>query len=89
MAWVTLSKGGIPPAMSRMICTTVSTTYIRYKICAVSLMRGMSLPTMGPGISARIMWMERPVSVGTMAMMSTRTPMPPIQWVKLRQNSSP
>ena len=56
---------------------------------AVSLARGRSLPTTGPGISARRMCMERSFAPGTMAITNTSTPMPPTQWVKLRQNSRP
>ena len=47
------------------------------------------MPTTGPGISARMMWMDRSDTLGRMAMTKTRTPMPPTQWVKLRQNSKP
>ena len=43
---------------------------------------------MGPGISARRICILRPDLDGTIAMMSTSTPIPPIQWVKLRQNMS-
>jgi len=56
----------------------------------VSLMRLTSFPTAGPGISARSMcipWPSPPI--GRMAMTNTRTPMPPTQWVKLRQNRMP
>ena len=41
----------------------------------------------GPGISARRTWMVRLERFGMMATIRTRTPMPPIQCVKLRQNS--
>ena len=41
----------------------------------------------GPGISARSTWMVRPERLGITATISTSTPMPPIQWVKLRQKS--
>ena len=44
---------------------------------------------MGPGISARMTCIELPDSVGIIAIMSTSTPMPPIQCVKLRQKSIP
>ena len=46
---------------------------------------GTSLPTDGPGLSARIRFMLEPPPMGMMARMKTRTPMPPIQCVKLRQ----
>ena len=55
---------------------------------AVSRVRGVSLPFTGPGISALRMFMERSVLPESMVM-NTSTPMPPTQWVKLRQNSSP
>ena len=55
----------------------------------MSRIRGTSLPTIGPGISARIMCIDLPDSVGTIAIISTSTPMPPIQCVKLRQKSIP
>ena len=50
---------------------------------------GTSLPTMGPGISALRIFMERLGSFSAMMVTSTRTPMPPTQWVKLRQNRLP
>ena len=49
---------------------------------------GTSLPTEGPGLSARIRFMLEPPLNGMTASRKTRTPMPPIQWVKLRQNSA-
>ena len=55
----------------------------------MSLMRLTSLPAVGPGISARRMCMECPSLMGRMAMTNTSTPMPPTQWVKLRQNRLP
>ena len=54
----------------------------------MSLDLGASLSTVGPGISALRMLMERSVvfiSITT----NTRMPMPPIQWVKLRQKIIP
>ena len=52
-------------------------------------MRGTSLPTCGPGTSARIMCMLRSSESGSTAMMNTSTPMPPIQCDRLRQSSEP
>ena len=54
-------------------------------------MVGDTLPTSGPGLSAlsRCMLSPLPFERGMMAMTNTSTPMPPIQWVKLRQNRSP
>ena len=46
------------------------------------------MPFTGPGISALRMFMERSLLPESMVM-NTSTPMPPTQWVKLRQNSSP
>ena len=43
----------------------------------------------GPGDSARIRWIDRAPIFEISASVSTSTPMPPTQWVKLRQNSSP
>ena len=45
------------------------------------------METEGPGLSARIMCMFCPPESGRNAIMKTNTPMPPIQCVKLRQNS--
>ena len=58
-----------------------------YKIRAVYRSFGTNLPTDGPGLSARIRLMcDAPLS-GITARRNTRTPIPPIQWVKLLQNS--
>jgi len=48
---------------------------------------GTSFPTDGPGLSARIRLMFEPPLSGTMASRNTRTPMPPIQCVKLLHKS--
>ena len=60
-----------------------------YRILAVDCTFGTSLSTCGPGLSAfiRLTW-EPPVR-GSRESRNTRTPMPPIQWVKLRQNRMP
>ena len=60
-----------------------------YRILAVDCTLGTSLSTCGPGLSAfiRLTW-EPPVS-GSSESRNTSTPMPPIQWVKLRQNKMP
>ena len=60
-----------------------------YKIFALSLNLLEILPTVGPGISARIRCMARPSVMGSTAMANTSTPMPPTQWEKLRQYSVP
>ena len=60
-----------------------------YKILAVSLIRLTSLPTVGPGTSARIRCMPRPSVMGRMAMAKTSTPIPPTQWERLRQKRRP
>ena len=50
---------------------------------------GTILLRVGPGLSARTRWEVRPPILGSRARVSTSTPMPPIQWVKLRQNMIP
>ena len=62
--------------------------YSRYRILAVSLDLGASLSTVGPGISALRMLMDRS-GVFSSITTNTRMPMPPIQWVKLRQKIIP
>lgn len=54
---------------------------------AVFRTRGTNLDTSGPGLSAfiRFIWVP-PLFVGISIRMNTSTPMPPIQWEKLRQN---
>ena len=47
---------------------------------------GTSFPTDGPGLSARMRFMVLPPVMGSTARINTITPIPPIQWVKLRQN---
>ena len=59
---------------------------MRYRIFAVERTRGTSLPTDGPGLSARMSCMWEPPVMGSTASRNTSTPMPPIQWVRLRQN---
>ena len=59
---------------------------MKYRMRAVCRARGTSLPTVGPGTSARMMCIERSPLMGMTAMRNTSTPMPPIQCVKLRQN---
>ena len=56
---------------------------------AVLRMRGTSLPTVGPGTSARMMCIDRLPAIGRMAMMNTSMPMPPIQCANRRQNCAP
>ena len=51
--------------------------------------RGISLLFTGPGLSARIRWLELIPRKGSRAAVSTSTPIPPSQWVKDRQNSRP
>ena len=50
---------------------------------------GTSLLTMGPGDSAFMTWRVRPPREGRRAMVRTRMPMPPSQWVKERQKRMP
>ena len=57
-------------------------------MAAVLRILGTSLPTLGPGLSARSRCMVKPLPrspLGTMASRNTSTPMPPTQWLKLRQ----
>ena len=49
---------------------------------------GTILLTVGPGLSARSRWLAWP-PIFTSDSMNTRMPMPPNQWVKLRQKSIP
>ena len=57
-----------------------------YRMAAVFRILGTSLPTLGPGLSARSRCMVKPVPpLGTIASRNTRTPIPPTQWLKLRQ----
>ena len=61
-------------------------------MAAVCRILGTSLPTLGPGLSARSRCMVKPLPLsvlGTMASRNTRTPMPPTQWLKLRQYMMP
>ena len=51
---------------------------------AVVLTLGTSFETEGPGLSAFIMCIFPPPLSGMNAMIKTRTPIPPTQWVKLR-----
>ena len=86
-AVIRASYQGRPTRRSKIVCTTVSTRYMAYRILAVSRILLEILPTEGPGDSARIKCMARPSLTGRTAMVNTSTPMPPTQWVKLRQNS--
>ena len=74
-----------------MVSSSVRNMYIAYRTIAVVRILGTSLPTTGPGISARSMCIARPESesVGASAMRRVRTPMPPIQCVRERQNCIP
>ena len=85
-AVVRASNTGIPPHSKNTISVTVITKYMIYNIRAVWRILGTSLPTDGPGLSAFIKFMLEPPDKGTTASKNTRTPIPPIQWVKLRQN---
>ena len=67
---------------------TESAIYNAYKIIAVVFSRETSLEIVGPGTSARMMCIVCSLFFGKKAKTNTSTPMPPIQCVKLRQNSS-
>ena len=60
-----------------------------YRINAVCRTRATSLPQVGPGTSAFIIYKVWAPDLGSTASTNTSTPMPPTQWVKLRQNSIP
>lgn len=84
----TESNSGMPPRSSRTICTTVIAIYISYKSFADFCMRGTSFAAIGPGNSARSRNIEPPSrATGAIASRKTRTPIPPIQLVMLRQSS--
>ena len=83
------SYSGMPPASRNTTSNMLITTYIPYSIMALCLALGTSLPTTGPGTSARIICILRSSARGSTAIINTSTPMPPTQLVKLRQNSSP
>ena len=58
-----------------------------YRYFAVARLRGTSLDTDGPVLSERIRWISPPpLESDWVIITNTRTPMPPTQWVKLRQN---
>ena len=52
-------------------------------------MRGVKRSVWGPGASARSNCMPPTPSKGRIATANTNIPMPPNQWVKLRQNRIP
>ena len=56
---------------------------------AVSVILGCSLSALGPGASAAKSCIPPIPKRGNMAIAKTIIPMPPIQWVKLRQNKTP
>ena len=60
-----------------------------YRILEVWEERGTSLLMMGPGDSAFMTWRVRAPREGKRAMVRTRMPMPPSQWVKERQKRMP
>ena len=55
-----------------------------YRIRALDLTFGTRRLTEGPGLSAFMRFMRLPPVIGSRMSRKTRTPMPPIQWVKLR-----
>ncbi len=56
---------------------------------AVSVIRGCSLSPPGPGASAAKSCIPPIPNNGKMAIARTMIPIPPIQWVILRQNKTP
>ena len=86
----TASNKGMSPRSRKITSSTVSRIYIRYRIVAVFRIFGTSLPTLGPGLSARSRCMVKPLPpVEDMASRNTSTPMPPSQWLKLLQYRIP
>ena len=79
------SNRDIPDKRSTAICIMVIPKYIMYSILAESPSLGTSLPTSGPGDSDLIRCMFCAPVMGSTASMKTKTPIPPIQWVKLLQ----
>ena len=67
----------------------VNTKYIAYKILAVYLAFGTSLSASGPGTSALIKCIESSSSRDVSTITKTRTPIPPIQCVRLLQKDIP
>ena len=83
------SKSGIPDKRKTTIMIIVITKYILYKAFAVSATLGTILDTSGPGDSAFIISILYPPPSGKTVRTRTRTPIPPIQWEKERQNNRP
>ena len=83
---VRASNTGILPMSNSRTSSIVIPKYIRYRSRAVCRTFGTSLPTEGPGLSARMRLIWEPPLSGIIARRNTRTPIPPIQCVKLRQN---
>ena len=75
----------MPTCHSAPVQATVSSTYTSHRPLAVSAMRGVSADSfIGPGVSARKIWRPPMPSSGSTATISTMTPMPPIQCMKVR-----
>ena len=89
IAVISVSNRGRSARSSRTICISVITKYIIYSIFADSRILGTNLPGVGPGLSALKICTVEPFILGITASTKTRTPMPPIQWVKLRQKIRP
>ena len=78
------SNTGIFARRSIMNSIRESPRYIIYNILAVCFTLGTSFPTDGPGLSALIRLILEPPLNGTMAIINTSTPIPPIQCEKHR-----
>ena len=87
--WISASYRFIPASSRQTVWARDSKIYSRYSTFAESPILGISLEKVGPGLSARARCAVRPDSLGRIATVSTSTPMPPIQWVNDRQNSTP
>ncbi len=87
--WHNASNRFIPPSISNPASTTVNSIYTPQRILAVWVMRGVSLSATGPGTSALKSCIPPTPRKGRIARDSTMIPIPPIQWVRLRQNRIP
>ena len=75
--------------ISSRVSRSVSSRYTFQSVLAVWRMRGVILSGVGPGISALYNWVPPMPVMGRMARERTMMPMPPSQWLRLRQNSRP
>ena len=86
-AVVIASKNGILAINKHITSIVVNTKYIEHIISAVFLTLGTNFPTFGPVLSAFIIFIFPAPDKGRTAIINTKTPIPPIQCVMLRQKS--